>query len=71
MFENYAVDWVFPEWKILDAFVPNVVQSVMVYDATANTRPMTHYVESSQAISNLFDNVAYSKCWSKYKTLNR
>lgn len=62
LFENYAVDWVFPEWKILDAFVPNVVQAVMMSDATAETRPMTHYVESSQAISYLFDNVAYSKC---------
>lgn len=62
LFENYAVDWVFPEWKILDAFVPNVVQAVMVSDATENTRPMTHYVDSQRDISRLFDSVAYSKC---------
>lgn len=62
LFEAYGTDWVFPEWKILDSFVYEEVQSVMVSDATPNTRPMTFYAESPNGIANLFDNVAYSKC---------
>lgn len=62
LFEVYGTDWIFPEWKILDTFVYNFVQNVMVSDATTATRPITHYVESPSAITNAFDNIAYSKC---------
>lgn len=62
LFQNYATDWVFPEWKILDAYVFNFVQAVMITDASTATRPMTYYVEEPTAISRLFDNVAYAKC---------
>lgn len=61
LFENYALDWVFPEWKILDAFVPNIMQEVMISDATESTRPMS-YFKANEDILTLFDGVAYEKC---------
>lgn len=65
LFGSYATDWLFPEWRLLDTFVFSVVQNVMIFDATSETRPMTHYVESPKDLTNLFDSIAYSKC--KYK----
>lgn len=62
LYENYAMDWLFPEWKILEAFVPTVLQNVMVTDGTTATRPMSHYAQTPSEISSLFDSVAYSKC---------
>lgn len=64
LFENYAIDWVFPEWKLLDAFVPMVLQDVMVADASESTRSMTHSVETNdnQAVFIFFDDIAYEKC---------
>lgn len=46
----------------MDYFVVNTVQSVFQLDALENTRPMTFYVESPEAVSNAFDNIAYAKC---------
>lgn len=62
LFQNYATEWVFPEWKHLDAYVYEFVQNVMTFDATTDTRPMTYYVENPIAIPQIFDNIAYSKC---------
>lgn len=62
LLENYATEWLFPEWKILDAFGFSFVQNVMVPDATNATRPMTQYAESADGVSKLFDNIAYAKC---------
>lgn len=62
LFEAYGTDWLFPEWRILDSFVFNFVQNVMIYDATAETRPMTYYAESPEDVTDLFDHIAYSKC---------
>lgn len=67
LYEAYGTDMLFPEWKILDAFVFNVLQNVMLSDATPATRPMTHYAEAPRDVTNLFDNIAYSKCEIKTK----
>lgn len=61
LFESVGTDLVFPELKYLDAFVFNVLQNVMISDATTSTRPMTHYAEEPRAITSLFDSVTYSK----------
>lgn len=62
LFEHYATEWVFPEWKILDAFVPITLQNVMITDSINTTRPMSYYVDHQTSISRLFDSVAYAKC---------
>lgn len=46
----------------MDYYVVNTLQNVFQSDALDTTRPMTHYVESPQAVSGLFDNIAYAKC---------
>lgn len=62
MFENYGIDWLYPEWKIMDAFVFKFLQNTMVTDSRLATRPITHYGESPDEVSKLFDTVAYAKC---------
>lgn len=56
----------YPDFQIMDYFVIRTLQSVFQSDASPTQRPMTYYVESPQAISGLFSNIAYAKC--KYIT---
>lgn len=46
----------------MDYFVIRTLQSVFQSDASPTQRPMTYYVESPSAISNLFSSIAYAKC---------
>lgn len=50
-----------PLWYYMDYFVYANQQTVMIYDATNLTRPMTRYVESPAEISANFDTIAYQK----------
>lgn len=52
----------YPDFQIMDYFVIRTLQSVFQSDASPTQRPMTYYVESPQAISGLFSNIAYAKC---------
>lgn len=54
----------YPDFQIMDYFVIRTLQSVFQSDASPTQRPMTYYVESPQAISGLFSNIAYAKCKS-------
>lgn len=58
---------VHPEWNIFQKFVVTQFQRALEVDATENTRPMTFYVESPEAVRNLFDDIAYSKCKSFFE----
>lgn len=53
---------VHPEWDIFQYFIVRRLQVALQADAKETTRPMTHYVESPEAISSLFDSIAYPKC---------
>lgn len=46
----------------MDFFVVSTMQSVFQSDALEQTRPMTYYIESPEAVSAAFDNIAYAKC---------
>lgn len=61
LFENLATNWLYPEWKILDAYVYDFVQSTMLTDSTLETRPITHYGESPTEVALLFDSIGYAK----------
>lgn len=56
----------YPDFQIMDYFVIRTLQSVLQSDASPTVRPMTYYVESPQAISGLFSNIAYAKCKWKF-----
>jgi aminopeptidase N len=62
LFENNAVDLVYPGLRLGDYMQVSVCQSVMQNDASENARPMNYYAESPGSIERLFDFVAYSKC---------
>lgn len=61
LYENYLASLVYPDDRLMDLFVVNTMQTVLDVDASATIRPMTHYVESPERISELFDRVAYDK----------
>ena len=64
IYANYLADLCYPEERLMDTFVVGTVQPVFDTDAVYNVRPMTYYVENSDRIGQLFDNIAYSKCKS-------
>lgn len=45
----------------MDHFVLTV-QNVMQFDATNNTRAMSHYEEKADIVFRLYDQIAYPKC---------
>lgn len=59
------VDQYLPTWRMPDFMNVMTVQGpAMISDASVNTRPMTYDAETPAEISELFDNVAYSKSGS-------
>ncbi|XP_037044998.1 aminopeptidase N-like [Bradysia coprophila] len=64
LMEHIGTDLAYPDFQIMDYFVIRTLQSVLQSDASPTIRPMTYYVESPQAISGLFSNIAYAKSGS-------
>lgn len=62
LYEYYLASLVYPDDRLMELFVTDVVQSVLDSDANPNIRAMTTYVESPERIADLFDRVAYDKC---------
>lgn len=58
---GFFCEQVFPEWRTFDAYVPTILQNVMIIDSTPATRPMTLYLEDHDDLAILFDNIAYPK----------
>lgn len=69
LFEYYAVQPAYPELRMNDLFVVNVLHRILRADATGYTRPMTYYVESPAAIEGIFDGISYSKAGSVFRML--
>lgn len=61
LYEYYAPHLVYPNERWPDSFITDVVQPVMVVDADPTIRPMTYYVENPDALTDLFDDIAYEK----------
>jgi aminopeptidase N len=67
LYEFMSTDTVFPEWRMHDMMVVNILQTVFNRDASESTRPMTYYLESQNEVERLFDFVAYDKCEQEAK----
>lgn len=69
LYEFYGAHAVYPELRMDELFIVNALQSAMRVDATGNTRPMTHYVDSVDGIEGIFDTIAYLKAGSVYRMI--
>ncbi|KAG6458903.1 aminopeptidase N [Manduca sexta] len=67
-FENYATDFVRPQWRMMDQFVI-AMQNVFQSDAVLSVNPMTHPVYTPSQIIGTFNAVAYQKSGSVIRML--
>lgn len=68
LYENYATHAVYPELRLNELFINDVLQPVLRVDASG-TRPMTFYVDSVGAIEGIFDSISYSKAGSIFRMI--
>lgn len=69
-YEYFAAHDVDPEWNLDEQFIPTTVQAALAVDIDEDTRPMTQDAFSPEAISALFDTIAYEKCKFIFLILN-
>lgn len=50
-----------PQWTIFHHFIVSEVQLALRTDVQTKTHPLTFYVESPEALENIFDDITYSK----------
>lgn len=50
-----------PLWKLDYQFVFDQLQLVFVVDASEDTHPMSHDVNTPDEVSNMFDTISYGK----------
>lgn len=62
LYGNYLADLCYPEERLMETFVVDLMQSAFRGDEALQVRAMTHYVESPEDIDELFDQIAYLKC---------
>jgi aminopeptidase N len=63
-YEYFMASLVYPDIRLMDEFVIDVVQNALEVDANQYIRPMTFYVEKPNEIDDLFDRIAYDKSGS-------
>jgi len=59
--EYLTADAVAPEWKQLDQFVVNELQTVFQLDALSTSHKISHEVFNPQEITEIFDRISYAK----------
>lgn len=57
----YAVDNIFPEWKVLTNFITENLSSALSMDSLASTHPVSVPVNNISEINQIFDKISYSK----------
>ena len=58
-----------PKWRMMDQFVVDVLQIVMLKDANPNVNAMTKPINTVDEISNIYDFVVYPKAASVIKMM--
>lgn len=49
------------EWRLMEQYVVDTLQSIFAADSLETTRPMNYGVQSPQQIKSVFDGIAYDK----------
>eukprot|EP01096_Ripella_sp_DP13-Kostka_P011993 TRINITY_DN492_c1_g1_i1.p1 TRINITY_DN492_c1_g1~~TRINITY_DN492_c1_g1_i1.p1 ORF type:complete len:1016 (+),score=563.28 TRINITY_DN492_c1_g1_i1:219-3266(+) len=60
-FETEAVNFLFPEWRMRDQFIPGDQQYAMNIDQLGASHPLVHQAASPSDIQQNFDTITYSK----------
>ena len=59
--ENVGVNYIYPEWKMLDQSLLDSNQNAMTMDQLANSHPIKADVKDPAQINSLFDSISYYK----------
>ena len=59
--ENLGVDFIHPEWKMLDQFVVSTTQDAMALDSLESSHPIMANVVNPSEIEAIFDVISYKK----------
>ncbi|KAL0111108.1 hypothetical protein PUN28_012806 [Cardiocondyla obscurior] len=60
-FEEYVIDEIFKDWRIMDFFVIETQQSALQIDIARNMKPITFEVNQRKEINSLFSDSSYGK----------
>jgi len=63
--ENVGVNYIYPEWKMLDQSLLGANQNAMTMDQLANSHPIMADVKDPAQINSLFDSISYDKVSDK------
>lgn len=67
--EHIAVDSIFPEWKVWDHFMKDVLELAMSLDALDSSHPIEIPVQHPSEIDEIFDAISYAKGGSVIRML--
>lgn len=56
------VNQMYPAWHHMEYFVATTRYNVLRSDSLVSTHPMSHHIETPNAIDAMFNNIAYGKC---------
>ncbi|KZC03967.1 Glutamyl aminopeptidase [Dufourea novaeangliae] len=59
--EHMAIDFVFPEWNLIDSFPLHTKYVAMRHDGKTRARPIVKRVEDPEEIEEMFDRLSYHK----------
>ena len=59
--ENFATDWLFPDWRIWDQFVYTDVNEALQLDSLVSSHPIEVPIERAEDVDEIFDGISYSK----------
>jgi len=59
--EYVGVDFIKPEWKMMEQFVLEKTQPALALDALASSHPISVEVRDPKEIEAIFDTISYSK----------
>lgn len=60
-FEYKGIDYLLPDWCVMDTFIIQKTQSALRLDALDNSHPISMPIKNPNEIKNTFDSISYDK----------